>query len=266
MKITTLIENLVYHPDLVSEHGLSLYIDTGRRRLLFDTGQSDGFFLNSKILDIDLTKADALIISHGHYDHTGGLVSFLRQNNHAPVYLKQKALDKKYNNARKLIGSPSIPEKYMHRIHFVEKLTEIDEGVYIVPTIPIVQSNDTSFSHFYTDNGEGLVDDEFNDELFLAIADRGKLSVLSSCSHRGISNILAEGQKLFDLPLHLVAGGFHLMGASQEQLNSVYSFLSHSNPERIGICHCTGVENFTAMVKAFGNKVFYNYTGNIIKI
>ena len=266
MKITTLIENLVYRPDLVSEHGLSLYIDTGRRRIIFDAGQSDAFLLNSRILDIDITKADAMVISHGHYDHTGGLVTFLRQNKHAPVYLKQHALDKKYNNTMKLIGTSAFPAKYLHRLHFVDEVTEIDDGVFIMPRISVINSDDTSFSHFYTDKGEGIVNDEFHDELFLAIIDGGKLSVLSSCSHRGISNILAEGQKMFDLPLHLVAGGFHLRGASQEQIDSVFSYISNVNPDKIGICHCTGVNLYASMAERFGNKVFYNYTGNVIKI
>src|SRR5690554_1923178 len=110
MQITTLVENLVYQPGLVAEHGLSFYIDTGKRRILFDTGQRNAFLVNARVMGIDLGKADALVISHGHYDHTGGLNAFLKANTTAPVYLKKQVLNKKYNANRQFIGTPSIPD------------------------------------------------------------------------------------------------------------------------------------------------------------
>ncbi len=266
MKITTLVENLVYQPGLVSEHGLSFYIDTGRRRILFDTGQSDAFLANAKALDIDISNVDAVVISHGHYDHTGGLNAFMRVNNNAPVYLKKETLNKKYNNSKSFIGTPDIPDEFRDRLVFVEEVTEIDEGVFIVPNIPVKNIRDTSFEYFYTDKGRGMEQDEFDDELFLAIANNDKLSVFSSCSHRGISNIMEEAQRLFHLPVHLVTGGFHLKNASEEQFDSVVGFLHKLKPEQVGICHCTGVENFPRLSKETGGRVFYNYTGNTVKI
>ena len=266
MKITTLIENLVYQPGLVSEHGLSIYIDTGRRRILLDAGQSSSCLANAESLGIDINNVDAVVISHGHYDHTGGLNAFLHKNAQAKVYLKKEALLPKYNSSRNFIGIPAIPEEYEKRLRFVEEVTEIDEGVFIVPTIPIVHEEDTSFSYFYTDRGEGLVDDTFEDELFLAIVSDNRLSVFSSCSHRGISNILEAAQRLFSLPVDLVTGGFHLKNAPKEQLETVIKYLARIKPKKVGICHCTGIENFPEMTKAAGENVFYNYTGNIIKI
>ncbi|HZH73519.1 MAG TPA: MBL fold metallo-hydrolase [Mariniphaga sp.] len=266
MKITTIIENLVYQPKLVSEHGLSVYIDTGRKRILFDTGQSSAFHSNAKVLGIDLSAVDALVISHGHYDHTGGLNTFLKVNNTAPVYLKKEVLNKKYNNSGKFIGIPAIPEEFRHRLHFVEDMLEIDDGIYIMPHIPINYPVDTSFNYFFTDKGEGMVNDLFEDELFMAITNDNNLSVLSSCSHRGITNILDEAQNRFKMPVHLVSGGFHLKNATAEHVYTVTEYLKQLNPDHIGICHCTGIENYPKMVIENGNNVFYNYTGNIFKI
>ncbi len=266
VKITTLIENLVYQPGLVSEHGLSFYLDTGRRRILFDTGQSSAFLSNAKAMEIDISKVDALVISHGHYDHTGGLVSFMNENNDAPVYLKKEVFDKKYNNSRDFIGTPAIPEKFKSRLRFVMEVTEIDSGVYIVPNIPVIYPEDTSFSYFYTDKGDGIVNDEFNDELFLAIVNDKKLSVLSSCSHRGITNIVEEARRLFRMPVNLITGGFHLKNAPQKQRRSVLDYFNKLKPENLGICHCTGVDLLPEMKKLAGDQVFYNFTGNVVKI
>jgi len=266
MKITTLIENLVYQPGLVSEHGLSLYIDSGRRRILFDTGQSAAFTDNAKQLGIDLTNVDAVVISHGHYDHTGGLLAFLRMNNNAPVYMKKAVFQKKYNNNNSFIGTEKLPEEFESRIIWVEEVTEIDEGIFIVPHIPVRYENDTSFRYFYTDKGAGMETDHFDDELFLAIVNDNKLSVLSSCSHRGISNIVEEARQLFQHPVHLVTGGFHLMNAQQEQYLAVMDYFRALKPENIGICHCTGIENFPRIAKEAVGRVFYNFTGHIEKI
>lgn len=266
MKITTLIENLVYQPGLVSEHGLSFYIDTGRKRILFDTGQSEAFMLNAEQLGIDISIVDAVVISHGHYDHTGGLEAFLRTNDKAPVYMKRAVFKKKFNNSHNFIGTRKLSSEFEERIVWVDDVTEIDEGVFIVPHIPVRFEQDTSFQYFYTDKGEGMENDEFSDEQFIAIVNDDQLSVLSSCSHRGISNIVEEAKRLFPFPLNLVTGGFHLKNAAPEQHQSVLEYFQKIKPGKIGLCHCTGVENLPGMVANIESEVFYNHTGKTLKI
>lgn len=89
-KITTLVENCVYGRKLQAEHGLSLYIETPENRLLFDTGASDLFIRNARLLHIDLQKVDYLVLSHGHSDHTGGLRYFMELNTKATVVCKRE--------------------------------------------------------------------------------------------------------------------------------------------------------------------------------
>ena len=182
------------------------------------------------------------------------------------LFRSKEAFNKKYNSNRKFIGTPVVPEEFKNRFRYVDKVTEIDEGVYIIPDIPIIHTEDTSFDYFYTDKGEGMSHDEFDDELFLAIVNDNKLSALSSCSHRGISNIVDEACRLFQLPVNLVTGGFHLKNAPKDQYSSVLNYLKLLNPENVGICHCTGVENFAELTKTGRGRVFYNYTGNTEKI
>jgi len=105
MKIITLIENHVNSPGLVAEHGLSLYIDTGNKKILFDTGQSGLFIQNAQKLGIDIREIDLLVISHGHYDHTGGLYQFLEVNKKATVYAKKEIFTPKYSGKTRFIGT-----------------------------------------------------------------------------------------------------------------------------------------------------------------
>ena len=104
MKLYTLMENTTCRPDFDAEHGLSLYIETDRHRLLFDIGQSGTFADNAEKLGVDLAAVDCAVLSHGHYDHGGGLKRFLEINDHAPVYLNRNAFGEYYHGPDRYIG------------------------------------------------------------------------------------------------------------------------------------------------------------------
>src|SRR5690606_28961924 len=116
----------------------------------------------------------------------------------------------------KFIGTPELTGRYLNRLHFIDEVLEIDHGVFVVPHIPIVEERDTSFKYFFTITDGHQKIDFFEDELFLAVVNDNKLSVFSSCSHRGITNIMMQAQKLFNYPVFLVSGGFHLKNAQPE--------------------------------------------------
>jgi len=266
MKITTLIENLVYKEGLVAEHGLSILFETQNRIILFDTGQSGLFIQNAVKLGIDLKKVDALVISHGHYDHTGGISAFLKINKHARVYAKREIFNMKFNGFKSYIGIPPETVIPRRRLTLVETVTELDEGFFIVPEIPVKNLEDTRYANFFIRKGGGFLPDEFDDELFLASSSDGSVSVFSSCSHRGITNIIVEATRYFGLPLGLVLGGFHMKEADAENLGMVASFFKQIMPRQIGVCHCSGMGTYSLLKSELHEKVFYNMTGNSLPI
>ena len=104
MEITALLENTTKRDDMQTEHGLSLYIRTGTHRILFDSGQSDLFLKNAQTLGLDLSDVDIAVLSHGHYDHGGGMTHFLECNRTAKIYVNQNAFGGHYNGAGRYIG------------------------------------------------------------------------------------------------------------------------------------------------------------------
>jgi 7,8-dihydropterin-6-yl-methyl-4-(beta-D-ribofuranosyl)aminobenzene 5'-phosphate synthase len=266
MKIVTLIENLVYQADLLAEHGLSFYIDTGTRKLLFDTGQTSAFMSNAQVLGIDVKEIDAVVISHGHYDHTGGLSAFLQVNKKAIVYAKPEMFAEKFQGIKRYVGVPANLKIPPQRVFYIDKITELDEGVFIMPDITIKYPVDTSFCDFFIKKENAFNEDIFNDELFLTIIRDNKLSVISSCSHHGITNIVRESISHFNLPVFLILGGFHLRNCSSEQYASIKTYLKQIEPEQAGVCHCTGVEKFAELKNDLSCRVFYNMTANVIQI
>ncbi|MDP4185683.1 MAG: MBL fold metallo-hydrolase [Bacteroidota bacterium] len=265
MKITTLIENLVYINGLYAEHGLSFLIDTGTEKILFDTGQTDAFMHNARKLGIDIADIDKVVISHGHYDHTGGLYSFLQENTKARVFIKKEAFTPKYKEENSQIGITYDPMLLDGRIEYVERTIEIAGGIFILPSIPLSNPADTNFNHFKIRAHNRFVNDTFEDELFVVIRHNNKISIISSCSHRGITNICNEAIKQFNLPVQLILGGFHLKGSTDiHQYNSIKQYFEKIVPDSIGVCHCTGVEKFADLLTTCSSQVFYNSTGNQI--
>lgn len=303
MKIVTLVENVVYKSGLSAEHGLSLYIEHGGHRILFDTGQSDRFLRNAEALGIDIASVEALVISHGHYDHAGGLEAFCRANSSAKIYVKEGFFDPKYNKDEKFIGIPYQRALFEGRLQKANSAREIFPGVHILTEIPLVHEWDTHFTNLFVRRGGDLELDQFSDEQFLVFAEGEALVVISGCSHRGITNILSAAAEAFPFgaargevagpavgktaseagtdfvstrldktearrrPLFkLVLGGFHLSGADVATADRMIHTLDEFNIERLGCCHCTGVEHYARIKATFGERAFYGWTGTELEL
>lgn len=259
-KITTLAENSVYGKGLQGEHGLSLFVETGENKLLFDTGASDLFIRNARLMGIDLSEVEYVILSHGHRDHTGGLHAFLQLNTRAEIVCKEEVFRPKFKNDRE--NGMQHPETLdRSRFRLIDTVTELVPGVFVFPDIRITDKHDTHFEHFFTEIDGEIRPDKFEDELVMVLKDEKHISVLSACSHRGITNMIRTVQETFPLPLKLVMGGFHIHNAGNEKFSVISGFLGMKLPKRLGVCHCTGIDQYALFRQQFSDRVFYNYTG-----
>jgi 7,8-dihydropterin-6-yl-methyl-4-(beta-D-ribofuranosyl)aminobenzene 5'-phosphate synthase len=280
MKITVLTENTkLENSDLIAEHGISLFVEKDGYNILFDMGgPQESAIKNASRLDIDLRKVDAVIISHGHNDHTGGLLKFLQINDKAPVYLKKEALGSYYSKrpeGEKYIGIDSkIVEKYAERLYFMDKTVEIAKNIFIVPNIykefPVPSSNSVLFEKV---NGK-LVRDNFKHESFMVIENDNKLTVFTGCGHSGIKNIINTAKEAFpDKKIGNVIGGFHLQAgartfevAEKEEIEEIAEWLKLEAAGQIYTGHCTGERAMKMMRPILKNKLNEIYAGMRIHI
>ena len=255
MKITVLCED-TSNCSLKSEHGLSLYIESEQGKILFDMGQSDLFFENAEKLGIDLRQVDFAVISHGHYDHGGGLEKFLQINKKAPVFISENAFGNFYNG-EKYIGLKS-DLKDSKRLVFISEKSEICDGANIFTSDSLEKQSVKSFGLTVKKNGEKLPD-KFDHEIYLELLENGKKVLLSGCSHSGIENIMSAFSP------DVFIGGFHLLKIENEnELEKTAKTLSTYGTDYY-TCHCTGERQYKCLknrVKSLG----YISTGESIVI
>ncbi|NLT96310.1 MAG: MBL fold metallo-hydrolase [Clostridia bacterium] len=274
MIIKVLAENTSISKDLGSEHGLSLYIETSNHKILFDVGASRLFLENAEKLNVDISDVDYLVISHGHYDHGGGLRVFLRENTKAEVFLQRLAFEKYYalrsNDELEYIGLDE-DLKHNRRIVLTSDLFVINKGIELFSNItrkgPLPFSNNRLFM---VQNGQ-TVKDVFLHEQNLVIEEGGKTLLVTGCAHNGIVNII---EHYHDLKGHMpdyVVGGFHLSGRSPvsseepETIDKISKYLMETNAV-FYTCHCTGIEPYNRLKAAMGNNINYLSTGSEITI
>ena len=189
MEIITLIENEVSQgsTDLKAEAGLSLLIKTGKQTILFDTGSSGAFADNAEKLGVDLTTVDFVVISHAHFDHTGGLERFFQINSTAKVYIKEEAKEQYFYKLfflKKSIGAnPKVLQNYADRFIFVKEDLQIGDLIQIVTQITNQHKLPADSKHLLTKKGNQLVPDDFVHEQMLLINEGEKLYCFTGCSH-----------------------------------------------------------------------------------
>ncbi|MHC1779884.1 MAG: MBL fold metallo-hydrolase [Bacteroidales bacterium] len=266
MKVTTLCENLTYDRDLLAEHGLSLLLEGDFRAILFDTGQSSVFIRNAAVLGKDLSKAESLVISHGHYDHTGGLRDFLDINKKALIYIKKEAFINKISKLKN-VGMDLSLEIPAERVVYTNSVTSINNEVFIVTDI-------LPGSNLYKKQNPGMYvevdglkrEDNFSDEQYLVIPGNEGISIISGCSHLGIVNIINDAVNRFKKPVNYILGGFHTSAACDDEVDFLIRYLDELSPKAIGVSHCTGVNIYSRLLNKFPDKVFYNHVGKKIDI
>ena len=240
MKITSLLENTTCRDDMHIEHGLSLYIETAHHKILFDMGQTDLFAQNAKNLGISLTEVDYAVLSHGHYDHGGGLAAFLSENDTAPVFVHRDAFLPHYNGVQKYIGLDTSLACHP-RLVFTEDTCKIADGL----TLFSCNQNDRPHScgaFGLTERvGDAFIDDDFRHEQYLLIEENGKRVLISGCSHKGILDIVTWFSP------DVLIGGFHFSKLpTDDTLTSAANALA-AHPTEYYTCHCTGEAQYRFM-------------------
>lgn len=258
MKITALIENTSCMPGIGCEHGLSLFIETKSHKILFDMGQTDLFMKNADKLGVDLTTVDIAVLSHGHYDHGGGLETFLKINNSAPVYLNRCAFEPHYNGTEKYIGL-NISLKENSRLIFTGEEYKITDGLTLYACNDKAKQIDFGNGNLNVMQGKKLFPEDFRHEHYLLIEESGKRTLISGCSHKGILNIV-EWFK----PDYLI-GGFHFMKLDCSGILKSYAEQLNRYDTEYYTCHCTGVEQYNYM-KPYTQKLHYLQAGQSVVI
>ncbi|EPY2306296.1 MBL fold metallo-hydrolase [Clostridium sporogenes] len=278
MKLIALIENKS-NSELIGEHGLAVYIEYNGKRYLLDTGASNTFIDNALKLGVDLSRVDAAILSHSHYDHSGGYNGFFDRNKKANVYIRKEAKELCYGKIgpfKRYIGIPKdILDKYKDRFIYVYEDYKIDEGVHLISHKTDNLEARGKKAHMYRMTKNGLKPDDFHHEQSLVFDTDGGLVILNSCSHGGIDNIVEEVKATFQGKKVLaVIGGFHLMGLTgtssmgikAKEVEALGNKLVDLGVEHIYTCHCTGEPAYKILKKTLGERVEYFSTGTIVEL
>ena len=260
MKLWTLIENSSCREDLTAEHGLSLYIEACGKRILFDAGQTEAFAENGRKLSVSLEDVDLAVLSHGHYDHSGGLAQFLSLNDHAPIYLSRYALEAHYNALDAEIGVDQSLVKS-------ERLVFCGDTRQIAPGMTLYSCNDRpctvplDHAGLQMAGDGGLCPDDFRHEQYLLIQEGEKRILISGCSHKGILNIARWFRP------DVLIGGFHFMKMDPEdpRLEQAAQALLEL-PTVYYTGHCTGEGQFARLKTIMGSRLHAIQTGTVVEI
>jgi len=270
IRITVVVDNHAGQ-GLEAEHGLALWIETPEGRILFDTGAGRALGANAKALGVDLRATDTLVLSHGHYDHTGAIPRVLEAAQRCEVYCHPGAMQPRFSirdGAAKPIGMQresilALERLPPQRIHWVSQPTQLSEAIGITGPIPRETAYEGTGGPFFLDSG-GKHPDLIDDDLALWLRTAAGLVVCVGCCHAGLANTLAHIRRLTDdAKIRAVIGGFHLIDASEERLERTVSVVEGLAPEAVIPCHCTGERAAAAFRERLGRRIVPGAAGEV---
>ena len=273
MDVITLVENTEGSAHCPTEHGLSYYIATEEHRILMDAGADDLVLKNARQLGVDLSAVDTAVISHGHYDHGGGLPAFLGMNADADVYMQEQAFGAYYSihgDSTRYIGLPE--ELRGHRqLILVNGNHTIDASLSLFSNISNRYSSPAANRTLKEKCGDAFIPDTFSHEQCLVVFEHGKRYLFSGCAHHGILNILETFRSVYHTDPDAVFSGFHMYqkhGYSAEdiQLITDTALLLKKTGSVFYTGHCTGIEPYQMMKRIMGDQLHYLHCGDRIHL
>jgi 7,8-dihydropterin-6-yl-methyl-4-(beta-D-ribofuranosyl)aminobenzene 5'-phosphate synthase len=275
VRIITLSENSAGQPYLLAEWGLSVLVESGQSSVLLDAGASTSVVHNADILGIDLHKIDRIVLSHGHFDHSGGLRTLLAKMKRrveiiahpdiwAPKYKRSEGKPDRY------IGLPyqlQELESLGARFSLSREPVRLSENILTTGEIPMLTDFEQIEPGFFVKTADGWQPDGLADDQGLIIQTPAGLVVVLGCAHRGMINTLKQAQSItHNKKIHLVLGGCHLKEASDEIIWQTISSLNEMGVQKLAVSHCTGMRASFLLAQTYGDDFIFNSTGNIIEL
>lgn len=272
-KMSFLVEDTVHCSGLLAEHGLAILIEWEQNQVLFDTGQTDLLLSNANKMSIDLSRVSNVALSHGHYDHTGGLLAFLRHAPHATVFAHPDSFHRKFvregNGTFREVGIPfsrSKIEESGSRMRLETSPQEIVPGVILSGEIPRKSPFEEAEPDFFVGKGSDKEPDAVRDDQALILDAPPGLVVLLGCAHAGVINTLCHVRQLFPRRrICVLAGGMHLSSAPSERVLRTVEGMKEFDIQRIVAGHCTGWKPICSLSAAFGDRFSRLSVGSVIR-
>ena len=277
MRIINLVENELGNSGCEAAHGLSFYVETENHKLLFDSSPSEIVIRNAQKLGVDLPAVDTVILSHGHYDHSGGIMPFEELNSKAKIYMQNNAGGEYYafdgeDKGFRYIG---IDKKILSlpQVQLLKGDTKIDDELQVFTVdnraFPLPSTNKRLRELC---NGQ-YIQDEFHHEQNLLLTTGGKKILFCGCAHNGILNVMETLERKFGLDSlpDLVIGGFHLMKRTEFSEADTAEVTKIANRLRaykahFATCHCTGLPVFNQMKEIMGEQLSYVHSGDEVLV
>lgn len=273
MKIVNLIENTEGSRGCLFEHGLSFYVETSKHKLLVDAGATDAFIKNAEKLEIDLKQIDMVILSHGHYDHAGGILGFAKKNPNARILMQRSAGEEYYHRndvITKYIGiDPQIME--LPQVELIEGNKKVDEEIFLFGGVTGRKLWPSGNRELKVKKGEEFFQDEFLHEQYLVLEENSRRVLISGCAHNGILNILEKYREIYGADPDIVISGFHMRkksGYTEEDMDTVRKIAEElKKTDTIFYTgHCTGEIPYQILKESMGDQLVYVHSGDEICI
>lgn len=273
MRLYTLVEETVAAPEFGCEHGLSFYLACETEHLLFDLGQSELFLRNAHTLGLDLARVDRAFLSHGHYDHGGGLSAFLRENDHAPVYVHPRAFELHFSRKPEGVRPIGLDPALAHHPRMVPTgdVYEVSQNLLLFADVTGCDCLSEGGKNLLEREGDHYVPDTFAHEQSLIVYEKGKCILFTGCAHRGVVNLVQRAAEHAGRMPDVVVGGMHLYSPSQkksepdELIRAVGARLEKTGARYL-TGHCTGQHAYELLHDMLGDQITALHAGSQIDL